>query len=425
MANQRSYFFGYNIVAAAFIAQFVAMGIYSYVLGAFMDPMTAELDWSRSEFTLARTIGQVVMAVSGIYIGVHVDRAGGRRIMLIGAGVLGLTLILHAYVTTLYQWWLLNGILFTLGCAMTGNLVVNVTLAKWFVERRGLMVAIAAMGVSFAGVALTPLTTWLIDSIGWRDSWLWLGGWTMLMICPVALAMRRTPEDYGLHPDGLSATDVAEGLGERARLELAGSYTRAQAIRTFSFFALVVAFGFFSINIVVLLLLTIPFLADEGLSRGDAAFALVVASIPAMLSKPFWGQLIDRTAPKPLAALSASLAGIALFFIVYAAATQEVWLIYGGYAILGLAWGGMIPMQEVIWTSFFGRRFIGAIRGAAMPFALALGALAPVLVALYRDLYGDYNLALMTVAGLNVMSGVLIFFAPPPTPKVSPVVQSA
>ncbi|MCB1686825.1 MAG: hypothetical protein KDI31_20145, partial [Pseudomonadales bacterium] len=58
-------FYGYRIVAAAFVSQFVAMGIFSYVLGPFMLPMIEELGWTRSEFTLARSIGQLVMGITG------------------------------------------------------------------------------------------------------------------------------------------------------------------------------------------------------------------------------------------------------------------------------------------------------------------------------------------------------------------------
>ena len=68
----------------------------------------------------------------------------------------------------------------------------------------------------------------------------------------------------------------------------------------------------------MLLLHTIPYLTDNGIGRQEAAFAMVIASIPAMLSKPFWGTLIDRVAVKPLAALSASVTGFALLLIVFA-----------------------------------------------------------------------------------------------------------
>ena len=73
-----------------------------------------------------------------------------------------------------------------------------------------------------------------------------------------------------------------------------------------------------------------------------------------MLSKTVLGALIDRVAVKPLAALSASVTGFALLLIVFAVQTDDLLLIYAAFVVLGLGWGGMIPMQEVIWASFLG-----------------------------------------------------------------------
>ena len=69
--GQNKLFFGYYLVGAAFLAQFVAIGIYSYVLGSFMMPMIQELGWTRAEFSLTRTIGQLVMAFVGVFVGVR------------------------------------------------------------------------------------------------------------------------------------------------------------------------------------------------------------------------------------------------------------------------------------------------------------------------------------------------------------------
>jgi len=229
--------------------------------------------------------------------------------------------------------------------------------------------------------------------------------------------MRRKPEDYGLRPDGLSEIDYQSARGEQARAEAASAFTRNQALRTFSFYALVVAFGFFSINIVVLLLHTVPYLTDNGFSRNQAALAMVIASIPAMLSKPLWGILIDRMPIKPLAAVSASVTGIALFLIIAAVQADAIFWVYAAFVALGLGWGGMIPMQEVIWASFFGRTHLGAIRGAGLPIALTLSALAPWLVGTYYDEVGNYIVALQIVAGLNVFSGILIYGVNPPNPR--------
>ena len=65
------------------------------------------------------------------------------------------------------------------------------------------------MGVSFGGVVLTPLATWLVDTIGWRPAWVWLGVGTAILMYPVALLMRRAPEDHGLHPDWVEAAAFA------------------------------------------------------------------------------------------------------------------------------------------------------------------------------------------------------------------------
>lgn len=407
-------FYGYRIVAAAFVSQFVAMGIFSYVLGPFMLPMIEELGWSRSEFTLARSIGQLVMGITGFVIGSYVDRFGPRPLMLIGATVMALALALHAQVTTLTEWIVLNGLLVTVGGAMLGNLVVNVTLAKWFVEKRGQAVAWAAMGISFAGVVLTPLVTWSIDVIAWRATWLVLAVGTIALVVPVALVMRRMPEDHGWHPDGKTDAQVAGGFAQRAQDDFARSMTRGQALRTAAFYLLVIAFGMFSINIVVMLLQTVPYLTDSGFSRTEAAMAITVASIPAMLSKPIWGYFIDRLPAKPLAALGASSTGIALLLIVWSVGSGSLAAVYGAFFLLGVGWGGMIPLQEVIWGSYFGRRYLGAVRSAGMPIALLLSAGAPLAVSYFHDVSGAYDGALVVVAVLNVLSGVMLLLIPPP-----------
>ena len=396
------------------MAQFIGMGLFSYVHGPFMVPMIDDLGWTRLEFSMTRTIGMFATALCGVFIGPQIDRVGARPVMLVGGTILVVSLVLHSFIDGLVSWWILNGFLMAVGCAMVGNLVVNVTLSKWFVVNRGMAVALAAMGVSFGGIALTPPVTWLIGEVGWRESWLWLGLGAALLIYPVALVMRRTPEDYGLYPDGLSEKQILEGAGDRAVEEYSTSLTRSQALRTFSFYALIVAFGFFTINIGVMLLHTVPYMTDSGFGPYEAAMTMFVVSVPAMISKPVWGYFIDRSPAKSLAAVSAAVTGVALFLIIYAVSLQQLPWVFAAFVLLGLGWGGMIPLQEVIWASFFGRRFLGSIRGAAMPFSLLLGAPAPALVGYYHDLAGRYDEALLIVAALNVFSGLLIFLAPAP-----------
>ncbi|MDP7595615.1 MAG: MFS transporter [Pseudomonadales bacterium] len=413
-ANRSPLSFGYWLIGAAFVAQFVSVGVQNYVFGAFMTPMIEEFGWSRTEYSLPRTAGQFVMAFTGFIIGTYVDRYGGRPFMLAGIVVLCASLLALSGVENLLQWVLLNGLVLTIGAAMIGNLVVNVTLAKWFVEFRGRAIAFSAMGVSFAGVVLTPVMTLIIDAWGWRAAWQVLAIGAAVLIVPVSTLMRRAPEDYGLHPDGKSDTQVAAGDAQQAMTDFAKSLTRQQALRTMSFYLLVLAFGLFLVTISVMLLQTIPYMTDAGYSRPIAALMITVASIPAFLSKPIWGILIDRLNAKPLAAAGAAITGVAMFIIVFSVQVRaDIW-VYSGFFLLGCGWGGMIPLQEVIWASFFGRRYLGAVRSAALPFSFLISAGAPLAASYYFDIIGNYDGILLAVAASNLLSAAMLLLIPPP-----------
>ena len=402
-------YYGYWIVVAGFVTQFIAVGMTNYVVGSFMIPMTEEFNWTRAEFTASRSLGQIVIAVTGFIIGAHIDRYGGRPFVIVGAFLLAGATFSLGSINTLVEWWALNGLILTIGAAMVGNLVINVSLGKWFVERRGRAVAIAGMGISLGGIILPPTATWLVDLFGWREAWRLMGMAAFLITLPMAALVRRKPEDYHLHPDGKSQAEIDAGYGDSARADFEKSMTRSQAMRTYSFYFLVLAFGLFQISITTMLIQTIPLLTDAGYSRLVASSMISIASIPAFLSKPFWGELIDKYDPKRLAAIGAAISGSSVILIVLSVALRLDILVYIGFLIMGIGWGGLLPLQEVIWASSFGRRYLGSVRSTAMPFTFGMSALGPILVAYYYDVAGNYDLALIAMGFCNLMSSIMLF----------------
>lgn len=405
---KRGFYYGYWLILAAAVGQFATVGPMNYVPGVFLKPMTEDFGWSRSEFTLALTIGQFVLAGAGFFIGAYVDRHGGRRPMLLGTTLMVLALLGLTQVQAFWQWLVLHGLLVTVGGALAGNLVVNVTLSKWFVERRGRAIAMASMGVSLAGIVYPPAITAAVDQMGWRDAWLVLAIVTAALLYPVSMLMRRAPEDHGLHPDGRSEAEVAAGAGRMATAEFATSLTRSQAVRTTAFYLTVFAFGFGGLAIIVPVVQGIPFMTDAGYSRGVASFMIVLTSIPSMLTKPMWGYLVDKAPANRLAAIGFVLNAIAIVGIVISVKAHATPLVYAFWVLLGFGWGGMIPLQEVVWATYFGRRYLGAVRSAGLPFALLISAGGPLLASFYFDVAGNYDGALLTVGALGLVAAVLV-----------------
>src|SRR5690606_15498312 len=103
----------------------------------------------------------------GFVVGGLIDRRGPRPLMLIGGVISGACLIGTSAVHELWQFYLVRGLGQTVGMALVGNLVVNVTIVRWFVVRRGMAVAVASLGISLGGVLVAPLMAWGIESVGW------------------------------------------------------------------------------------------------------------------------------------------------------------------------------------------------------------------------------------------------------------------
>ncbi|MDA1061921.1 MAG: MFS transporter, partial [Chloroflexi bacterium] len=418
-------FYGWWIALAAFIGVFVSSGSFAYVSGAFLEPMREELGWTSAEYLYGQTASQFVMGFAGFFLGVHIDRRGSRPLMLIGAVVLGVSLVLIGFVEELWQWVLLKGVAATVGGALVGNLVVNVTLAKWFVEQRGRAVGWASIGVSMSGVVLPPLMTWYIDEWGWRAAWQALGIGSTLLILPAALLMRRQPEDYGLHPDGKTDAEMASGGGAAAIADYANSLTRAEALRTSVLYLLVVAFGLGSLGLITVIVILIPYLTDSGFERNTAALMLTLFAVAAAVSKPLWGWMGDNWSDRASTALSFLMNAAGMLVLVAGVAGDSSLIVGIGAFVVGWGVGGQIPLQEMIWASYFGRRYLGEVRAVTMPFAMLMAASGPLLVAAYFDWTGEYAPAMLAIAAGWALAAAIVLFVRRPAAPVRGVTGSA
>ncbi|MSP21917.1 MAG: MFS transporter [Dehalococcoidia bacterium] len=409
------FFYGYYLVAVALVAQFVSAGTQTYVTGVFLKPMTEDLEWTRSEFGWAQSVSRFAMALIGFFVGAHVDKGRARGMMVIGCTILGsglmLTSTIHdiGWFTAYYQWILLRGMFFTVGAALLSNLVVNVTLAKWWVEKRGRMVGISSMGVSLGGVLLPTPMTWIVDEFGWRTGWQVLAIMAWVLIYPMAMLMRADPERYDLHPDGRTDEDMRSARGANVRADFENSLTRGQALRTPALYVIIFAFGLSGVGLGTMIQQSIPFMTDAGIGRTTAAFLFsTFQSAPAAFSKPLWGFFLDKVSPKVLAAASFLVAAVGMPVVITGGATGSIPVLAVGLFLVGTGLGGQIPIQETIWASYFGRRYLGQVRSVAMPFSLLLGALGPQAVAIYFDRVGNYNGAFVGLGVLWSAAAVMV-----------------
>ena len=75
------YFYGWNIVAASFMAHLAYAEQFSSTLGLFFNPLTREFGWTRTQISIVQTISRVVEAGTAPLAGPLVDRFGARTLL--------------------------------------------------------------------------------------------------------------------------------------------------------------------------------------------------------------------------------------------------------------------------------------------------------------------------------------------------------
>jgi len=405
-------YYGWYIVAVAFVASMMSSGVQAYTLGVFLKPMTEDLSWTRTDISIGQTVSTVVTGLLAFVVGPLLDRRGGRGLMVAGAFIGGLGFMALGSMQELWQYYVIRGGLITVGSVGMGALVVNVAVSNWFVRMRGRAVAISAMGISVSALVLPTLSTSLMNTYGWRTAWVIIGGAIWVVVIPLAwLLMRRRPEDYGLYPDG----DIDPPGRTAQRVEQAGDdvWTRSEVVRTRTLWMLIATFGLGQMGLGAVLLHLIPYLTDTGFSPGEAARGFGMIGAAGLLSKPLWGFGLERMPTRLLAAGEFLLMGLGIALTLVVTGTLAM---YVAIFVIGLGIGGVVTVQEVVWANYFGRLSLGTVRGVGRPFTIVSSAGGPVFAGAAYDIGGSYEPAFVVFIGTYLFAALLILVTPRPTP---------
>lgn len=416
----RYIFYGWVIVAIGALGMFATGPGQSHLIGLFFEPMSRELGLSRTSVALAYGGATLVAALLLPQTGKLIDRHGARAMLAIISLGLGLSAFAFGFATS----WLFMGLAFaalrflgqgslTLGCV---NLV-----SQWFDGRRGLAIGVMSLGFPLSMALHPPLCQWLIEHIGWRETWRWLGVSTwVLMIPPILMLIHNRPEDVGQVPDGTPSRGAKHGPGRASAGEApdgvatVDGFTLFEALRTRAFYILAAALFSISMLVTALHVENKGILMQHGLSATSATFMFTITGIVAAIAMPIVGHLLDRVPTQRM--LSGGL-------LITAASLWSATLVDGlasavVYAVIfGVNNGVGMTYFAFLWPRYFGRKHLGSIQGAGQMVGIVGASLGPLPLALALDAAAGYDAALRTLALIPLgLSFVALFLRPPVLP---------
>ncbi|KAG0368137.1 hypothetical protein BGZ54_002573 [Gamsiella multidivaricata] len=161
--------FGWLVVLSSFVVNFwafapnITFGVYqAYFLqsNTFPGALPTDISWVGS-------IGASAMFLPGPFVAPLTRFLGLRAVVAIGILVASLGFITASFATQLWHLYLTQGLLFGVGGGLVFFSSISVT-AQYFERRRGLANGIAVAGSGIGGLALAPLTRFLIAQVGVR-----------------------------------------------------------------------------------------------------------------------------------------------------------------------------------------------------------------------------------------------------------------
>ena len=387
--------------------------------GVFIQPLEDQFDWSQNGIGFAYALSSIVSAAVSPITGNLGDRFGAKKSMIMGAAVFLLGMLLTAFVTQLWHFWLTYGVV--LGIAQAIFLVPLIPAAMiWFRRHLGLAMGLIMASWGVGPALATPLIALSIDKLGWKMSFIVIGVVSTALMLVMISIFRNRPGDMSLKAYGTLHDDppLSDELPPVKLLrEFSGHMKKTTAYYNMSSIHFLGCVGH-----AVILVWIIPMATDGGLSLVTASFIVTVMSVVSIATRLTTPVLCERFGVRSVMSIFYVLQG-APVLILFMPDLTGVFFIFA--ITFGVGYGGETGGFPILNRKYFGHAPMGGAHGFQMLGAgigMAVGGWigGPVF-----DLFGSYNWALAVSIVASVGGAVSIVMLENPANLLIPDWQKA
>ena len=399
--------YGWVLVVAGAVMTCVAMGAI-FALPVYLQPMD-DTGWSRAGISAAMTLGFVVMGIGGFGWGALSDRIGARPVVLMAGLLLGAGLILASRASNLVTFQFAYGVL---ACGSVGAFFAPLIAATvgWFDKHRSLAVSLVSIGGGVAPMVMTPLASVLISDYGWRSAMLIIAIGVMAIVLPTAFLIRNAPAQ----PEGAATTGATASDGQRG--------SAWAALRTPQFIVLAATFFLCCAAHSGPIFHTVSYAEICGASSLAAASIYSVEGVAGLFGRVLFGMLADRIGAKRVIVGGLLLQAVGIYSYIYVTQLTDF---YERSLVLGMVYGGVMPLYAILAREYFSQRVMGTVLGAATMTSSIGMAFGPVGGGWLFDHFGSYYWLYIASAGIGLAATLMALAFPPPPRREMPSLAAA
>ncbi|MBO0795595.1 MAG: MFS transporter [Ktedonobacteraceae bacterium] len=407
-------FYGWFVVAGAFVVSLLGFGV-AYTFASFLPPLQQTFAATRGDISFIFALSGFLYFCLGVVSGPIADRLGPRRVTVAGMLCIGIGMVAASQAQVLWQVY----VTYSLGIGLGAGFSYVPSLAvvqRWFVRQRGFASGMAVAGIGVGTLIMPPLATWLIGTVGWRDTYVLLGVVTLLIGPAAALLLEHSPQRRGLLPDGDASPGMSE-VGDDAQSPDSQSQsgpTLAQVLRMRSFWLLYAASLATALGLFTPFAHLSAYASDHGFSAGFGALLIGLIGVGSIGGRFLLGKVADRLGLR--ISLMEMLLGMMVMFLWWLVATST-WALVIFAVCFGVFYGGFVALLPALTAACFGVRRIASIIGLLFT-SVGIGTLlGPGLAGIAYDLSHSYLVPILASAVANLAAVLCIWQLRTPTQR--------
>ncbi len=397
-------FYGWWIVGAAAITNGTGGALQWQGFTVLFLPVSESLGLGLGATALAFGLARAENGVVGPLSGWLIDRYGVRPLMFVGTMIVGVGYLLLSRADNFIAFLVIYILVISIGASTSFMQATTAGINSWFIRKRGLAMSINAAAFRLGGAAMVPILSVFVLKYGWQNASIGIGLMMLFLVTPMALVFRRSPEAYGLNPDGDPDPEPgAPAAGHAAPIATYDSWTTREALRTRAFWVLsvgtmlrIAAHGTIFVHLIAIL-------DWKDIDRQVAANmvgGLALVAVPLILLAGYYGDRIGRT---KILSLGYAMSAFSLFLVVLTEGTIPLFLAL-------LLFTGSEAGSSLNWAlvgDLFGRKSFATIRGMMAPLYNSVLMVGPVAAGFIFDWTGTYTPVLISGGVLMLLAAAV------------------
>ncbi|CAD5121556.1 DgyrCDS10055 [Dimorphilus gyrociliatus] len=158
--------------------------------------ITESLGESYSKVSLITSFLNMFFGAGGFLFGFLGKKFSPRSILIGGSLLLCSCSVVTCFVRNIYVYYLTLGVGSGIGVA-SFVYCGTITIAEWFDRYKAMALSISAVGASAGFFIWTPITSILVDTFGWRSTYLIIAG-IYLQGCCLAMLIKKAPQNMNI-----------------------------------------------------------------------------------------------------------------------------------------------------------------------------------------------------------------------------------